>query len=103
MKVYIHKLVVEVATLDANPASVAATIDGALSDLRTDHPKGRILTTNTEPTGNESREATIPDEPTEETGRAILGRPYTGRELDQATDDWWNNFVHELFRQEVRR
>lgn len=97
MKVYVHKVIVEVATLDANPASVAATIDGALCDLKTKHPKGRILTTNTEPAGNESREATIPDEPTVKTGVAILGRPYNDHELDRATDDWWNNFVYQLF------
>lgn len=89
MRVYIHQLIVRVASLDSNPASVAVTIDGALADLRTDHPLGRILTTDTSAAGNEVQEREIPDEP-------FNGEPDNDAEMREH-DAWVNNHVYRLF------
>jgi hypothetical protein len=90
MKVYVHKLVVDVVTLDPNPASVARTIDSALTDLKVAHPKGRILVVDCNPAGNESREVLLPDEP-------YGGEPDTLEEIHRH-DEWMNNFVYEALR-----
>lgn len=89
MKMYVHRIIVTVTTPDANPASVAATIDAGLSNGVSTHPKGKLYATDSLAAANEPKAFEIPDEP-------YNGEPDTLAEADEH-DAWMNNHVYPLF------
>lgn len=83
MKIFVHALIVRVATTDANLASVAASADAALSSLTRE--RHGWYAHDAQAVEGSTRIATIPDPP-------FGDQPDNDAEM-RADDDWMNGYV----------